>query len=275
MPLHGIREVREPMKVLFIGDIFGDIGRRVLAEKLKNIIETQGIDLCIANGENAAGGRGLTANLVKKLRKYGVQVITGGNHSFTIPDNDVSFMGLPYVLRPLNFPPDNIGHGSTVFTLEDGRTIGVINLMGRTFHKEQLDCPFRTGKAAIDELRQKTNIILVDIHAETTSEKLAFATYVDGMVSAVIGTHTHVQTADERILKHGTGFLSDVGMTGPEDSIIGMKAETVVRHFVLQTHVRFEPSSSGPMLNAAIIDIDDKSGLSRGISRIFERVVFA
>jgi hypothetical protein len=263
------------MKILFVGDIFGDVGRRVLAEKLKSVIESNAIDLCIANGENSAGGRGLTGNLVKKLRKYGVGVITGGNHSFTIPDNDASFMELPYVLRPLNFPPENIGHGSTIHTLEDGRRVGVINLQGRTFHKENVDCPFRSGKTAIDELRQKTNIIIVDIHAETTSEKLAFANYVDGQVSAVIGTHTHVQTADERILKRGTAFLSDVGMTGPEDSIIGMKSATVVRHFVLQTHVRFEPSSEGPMLNAAVIDIDDKSGLALGISRIFERVVFS
>jgi 2',3'-cyclic-nucleotide 2'-phosphodiesterase len=263
------------MKILFIGDIFGDTGRRVLAEHLRNIVESQGIDLCIANGENTSGGRGLTGNLAKKLRKYGVHVITGGNHSFTIPDNDTSFMELPYVLRPLNFPSENIGHGSTLFTLEDGRTVGVVNLQGRTFHRELLDCPFRTGRAAIDELRKKTNIIVVDFHAETTSEKLAFATYVDGTVSAVIGTHTHVQTSDERVLKHGTAFLSDAGMTGPEDSIIGMKADGVLRHFVLQTHVRFEPSSSGPMLNAVIIDVDDKSGSARGIFRIFERVVFA
>jgi len=263
------------MKILFVGDVFGDIGRRVLAERLSSVIETGNIDLCIANGENAAGGRGLTGNLVKKLRKYGVQVITGGNHSFTIPDNDTAFMELPYVLRPLNFPPQNIGHGTCVFQLDNGFTVGIINLQGRTFHREELDCPFRTGKAAIDELRKKTNIILVDLHAETTSEKLAFATYVDGLVSAVIGTHTHVQTADERILPRGTAFLSDAGMTGPEDSVIGMSAGPVVRHFMLQTHVRFEPSSSGPMLNAAIIDIDHKSGLALGITRIFERVVFA
>jgi hypothetical protein len=263
------------MKVLFIGDIFGDIGRRVLAEKLKGVIEERGIDLCIANGENAAGGRGLTGNLVKKLRKYGVNVITGGNHSFTIPDNDTSFMELPFVLRPMNFPPENIGHGSTVFTLADGRTAGVINLQGRTFHREQLDCPFRIGKSAIDELREKTNIIIVDMHAETTSEKLAFANHVDGLVSAVIGTHTHVQTADERILRRGTGFLSDVGMTGPEESVIGMKTASVVNHFLLQTHVRFEPSSEGPMLNAVVLEINDKTGATTGIERVFERVVFA
>ncbi len=263
------------MKILFIGDIFADIGRRVLAERLSPLVKEQEIDCCIANGENAAGGRGLTGNLAKKIRKYGVQVITGGNHSFTIPDNDVSFMDEPHVLRPLNYPPGNIGHGSTFITLENGMSIGVVNLQGRTFHNEQLDCPFRTGKLAIEELREKTRIIIVDFHAETTSEKLAFAAYIDGLASAVIGTHTHVQTADERILRGGTAFISDAGMTGPEESIIGMNAEPVIRHFLLQTHTRFEPSSQGAMLNAVIVDVDDASGKAHAISRIFERISFS
>ena len=262
------------MKILFIGDIFGDLGRRVLSARLASIIEARKIDLCIANGENTAGGRGLTSNIVKKLRKYGVSVVTGGNHSFTIPDNDLSVMELPFVLRPLNFPPQNIGHGSTLHVLDNSLRVGIVNLQGRTFLHEALDCPFRIGKTAIDDLRAVTNIIVVDFHAEATSEKLAFATYVDGLASAVIGTHTHVQTADERILKGGTAFISDVGMTGPEESVIGMKAEPVIRHFLLQTHVRFEPSSKGAMLNAVEIDIDETSGKARSIARIFERVAF-
>jgi metallophosphoesterase (TIGR00282 family) len=263
------------MRILFIGDIFADVGRRVLAERLSSILAHYKIDCCIANGENTAGGRGLTGNLAKKLRKYGVKVITGGNHSFTIPDNDPLFMDKLYVLRPLNFPPGNIGHGSALIELENGPRLGVVNLHGRTFQAESLDCPFRTGRAAVEELREKTKVIIVDFHAEATSEKLAFAAYIDGLASAVIGTHTHVQTADERILKHGTAFISDVGMTGPEDSIIGMKPESVIRHYLLQTHTRFEPSSKGAMLNAVQIDVDEKSGKAFRISRIFERISFA
>jgi hypothetical protein len=260
------------MKILFIGDIFGTVGKRVLSERLPALMEELQVDCCIANGENCAGGRGITGNLVKKLRKYGVSVITGGNHSFTIPDGDLSVVDLPYVLRPLNYPQGNIGHGSTIFTLPSGQDIGVVNLHGRTFHREALDCPFRTGKAVIEEMREKTRIIFVDFHAEATSEKKAFATHVDGLASAVVGTHTHVQTADEQILRGGTAFLTDAGMTGPEDSIIGMKSDAVIKHFLFQTHARFEPSNAGPMLNAVLIDIDEATGKSTAIKRIFERI---
>jgi len=179
------------------------------------------------------------------------------------------------VLRPLNYPPKNIGHGSTVYTLPNGIAVGVLNLQGRIFVNEALDCPFRTGKAAIEELRTMTPIIIVDFHAEATSEKIAFASYVDGLVSAVVGTHTHVQTADERILSGGTAFISDVGMTGPEDSIIGMGKDNVIQKFVLQTHVRFEPSESSPMLNAVVIDINEQTGTAISIERIYERLRFS
>jgi metallophosphoesterase (TIGR00282 family) len=263
------------MKILFIGDIFGNVGRRALAERLPSLIEEQGIDFCIANAENSAGGRGLTNNLFKKLRKYGVHVVTGGNHSFSIPDYDFAFMDNSAVLRPLNYPLGNIGHGTTLITLESGLVVGVVNLQGRTFSNDSLDCPFRTGKAAIDEMRAATPIIVVDFHAEATSEKLAFANYVDGSVSAVLGTHTHVQTADEKVLPGGTAYISDAGMTGPEESIIGMKKEQVIKKFLLQTHVRFEPSETGPMINAVIIDIDEQSGKARSIVRVYERLRFA
>ncbi|NLG15947.1 MAG: TIGR00282 family metallophosphoesterase [Fibrobacter sp.] len=262
------------MRILFIGDIFGNTGRRVLAECLRTIIEGKKIDVCIGNGENAAGGRGLTSNLFKKLRKYGLDIITGGNHSFSIPDSDIEFMENERVLRPLNFPPGNIGRGATVITIPDGRSIGVINLQGRTFMHEALDCPFRTGKAAIEEMRKSTPIIVVDFHAEATSEKLAFANYVDGTVSAVLGTHTHVQTSDEKVLKGGTAYISDAGMTGPEDSIIGMQRKQVIRRFLMQTPVRFEPAEGGPMLNGVIIEVEDTTGKALSIERIYERVTF-
>ncbi|MDG5815876.1 TIGR00282 family metallophosphoesterase [Chitinispirillales bacterium ANBcel5] len=260
------------MRILFIGDIFGNPGRRALAERLSSLIDDNSVDVCIANGENAAGGRGITANLFKKLRKYGVHVITGGNHSFAIPDNDKIFMDHPAILRPHNYPPGNIGKGTTLFTLEDGRSIGVVNLQGRTFFHETLDCPFRMGKAAIKELRETTPIIFVDFHAEASSEKIALAWHVDGLATAVVGTHTHVQTADEHILPGGTAFITDVGMTGPENSCIGMKPEGVIKRFLLQTYARFEPSNSSPMINGVIIDADDDTGKALSISRIFERL---
>lgn len=262
------------MKLLFIGDIFGNIGRRVLAERLPSLIKELSIDICIGNGENAAGGRGLTGKLYKKLRKYGIQVVTGGNHSFSIPDSEYSFMDDPNVLRPLNYPPGNIGKGYTIYTLEDNRSIAVINLQGRTFMHEALDCPFRAADDLIDKLKETTPVIIIDFHAEATSEKIAFANYFDGKVSAVVGTHTHVQTADQRVLPGGTAFISDVGMTGPEDSIIGMAKKQVLSKFLLQTSTRFEPSESGPMLNAVVIQIDYESGKAVSIDRIYERITF-
>ncbi|MFP4241256.1 MAG: TIGR00282 family metallophosphoesterase [Chitinispirillaceae bacterium] len=262
------------MRILFIGDIFGNPGRRALAERLSSLLEEHHIDVCIGNGENAAGGRGLTKNLYRKLRKYGMDVLTGGNHSFSVADKDYSFMNDPPVLRPLNYPPGNVGHGSTLFTLPDGRKIGVVNLMGRTFIHETLDCPFRSGEQAIKELKQHTPVILVDFHAEATSEKAALAWHVDGMASAVVGTHTHVQTADERILPKGTAYITDVGMTGPEKSIIGMKPEGVVKKFLLQTYVRFEPADDSPMINGVVIEAEDTTGHAVSISRVFERVNF-
>ena len=181
-------------------------------------------------------------------------------------------MEIPEVLRPHNYPPGNIGKGVTLYTLPDGRTCGIINLQGRTFVHETLDCPFRIGLETVENLQKQTATIIVDIHAEASSEKCALARYLDGKVSAVLGTHTHVQTADERILAGGTAFITDVGMTGPEDSVIGMKHEQVIRRFLLQTHVRFEPSDKGAMLNAVVIDIDDSSGHAISIQRIFERI---
>jgi hypothetical protein len=263
------------MRILFVGDVFGNVGRRVLAEHLEHIMKEHHIDICVANGENAAGGRGVTANLAKKFRRYGVSIITGGNHSFASTEAVEGLEVGDYVLRPLNYPPGNAGIGKTLMRLDDGRKIGVVNLQGRTFLHETLDCPFRIGSAAIEELLRETPIILVDFHAEATSEKAAFAYHVDGRASAVLGTHTHVQTADERILPNGTAFISDVGMTGPENSIIGMKPKAVIRRFILQTYARFEPADEGPMFNGVVIEIDDRNGTARSIGRINEQVSFS
>ena len=262
------------MRILFIGDIFGSVGRRVLAENLTGILKENNIDVCIANGENVAGGRGITRNIVKKLHKYGVHIITGGNHSMYDMEIYNSFPPVTHLLRPLNLQNETKGTGKTVYKLSDGRKIGAINLQGRTFVNENLPCPFITGIAAVKELTRQTPIIIVDFHAEATSEKVCLANYLDGHVSAVLGTHTHVQTADERILPKGTAFISDVGMTGPEKSAIGMKLETILQKYLYQSHIRFEPATEGPMFNAVVLDIDDKSGKANTISRIFKRVTF-
>ncbi len=262
------------MRILFIGDIFGNVGRRVLAENLERLREEHHIDVCVANGENAAGGRGITQALSRKMHKFGIDVITGGNHSLSSSDAADAMESDGTLLRPLNLPPGNAGMGRCVFRLADGRKLGVINLIGRTYLNEKPDCPFRAGRFAVQEMVDETKNILIDIHAETTSEKAALANYLDGRVSAVLGTHTHVQTADERILPNGTAFITDVGMTGPEDSVIGMKKRLVIRRFLLQSHVRFEPATEGPMLNAVVVDIDDDGGRARTIKRIYERPEF-
>ena len=260
------------MKIFFIGDVFGNLGKRVLAERLPSFLKEHSIDVCIANGENAAGGKGITHNLISKFRKFGVNVITGGNHSFANADAFDDFEKDPFVLRPHNFPPGNPGKGTALYTLPDGRTVGVINLQGRVFFNEDLDCPFRIGMAAIEELSGSAKAIVVDLHAEATSEKIAMGRFLDGKVSAVVGTHTHVATADEKVLPKGTAYISDAGMTGAEDSIIGMKKESVIKKFLLQTPVRFEPSESGPMLNGVVVDINDATGKASSITRIYERI---
>lgn len=262
------------MKILFIGDIFGNTGKRALAQRLPDILKEHSIDLCIANAENLAGGKGMTHNLLKKIHKFGISVVTGGNHSFANSDCDEDLESDPFLVRPLNFPPGNKGKGSCIFTFPDGRKIGVINLMGRTFFHEQLDCPFRTGMAAIEEMLKITRCIIIDFHAEATSEKKAFACFMDGKVSAVLGTHTHVQTADETILPSGTAFITDVGMTGPGESVIGIKKEQVMKRFLLQSFVRFEPADAQPILNAVIVVIDDSTGKAIAITRVLERITF-
>jgi len=263
------------MRVLCIGDVFGSTGRRVLAERLEHLRAEQSVDLVIANGENAAGGIGLTLNVFKKLRKYGVDVVTGGNHTMAYAITEPALFEYPQVLRPLNMPPGNQGHGVTTFTLADGRAAVVISLQGRTFFHETYDCPFRAAQAALDDARKASPVIIVDFHAEATSEKAALAHFLDGKVSAVLGTHTHVQTADERVLAGGTAFIADVGMTGPEDSVIGMRKDLVIRRYLLQGRTKLEPARGGAMLNAVLVDIDEATGKARAISRVFERFPFA
>ena len=256
------------MKILFVGDIFGRPGKKIASKFIPKIIEERNIDFCIANGENAAGGFGLTSNSAKKFFSYGIDVITSGNHIWDRQETASLLNDSNRILRPANYHPGVSGIGYTVIN-KDGLTIGVINLIGRVFMKP-VDCPFRTADEIIKRLRNETKIIIVDFHAECTSEKIAMGWYLDGCVSAVIGTHTHVMTADERILPKGTAYLTDVGMTGPHDSVIGVKIEQSIDRIVKNIPVRFSPAEHRLRFSAVLLEVDDTSGKSRSIERIFE-----
>jgi len=257
------------IRVLFVADIVGLPGLNFAERMIPIIRKEQGVDFCIANGENVNHGRGLTDKLANRLFSIGVDVITSGNH---IWDNHKKAGGLleknPRILRPLNYPQGNPGRGAILCTIpSSGDLIGVINLQGRTF-MFPIDCPFQTGEVKIRQMAEKTRIIIVDFHAEATAEKLSFAWYFDGRVSAIIGTHTHVQTADERILPRGTAYITDVGMTGAFDSVIGMKREVAVHRFRLQTPQKYQISDENVRFCGVIVDIDRKTGKSIKIKRL-------
>ncbi len=255
------------MRILAVGDIVGRPGKYVLSVILPEIQKEFAIDFTIANGENAAGGFGITPNIARKVRSYGIDCITSGNHLWDKKDI-VEFLGkTDFLLRPVNYPPINPGKGQTVFTLKDGRKIGVLNLQGRAYLKT-IDCPFRIGEKIVNEMSKETNIIVIDFHAETTAEKKAFAWFIDGKVSLVFGTHTHVQTADECILPNGTGYITDVGMTGAFDSVIGVKKQASINYFLKQTPQRFDSAKKDRRLNAIFVEIDDVSGKTTKIERI-------
>ena len=255
------------MKVLFIGDIVGKIGRNAVKALLPNLIDKYKLDLVIANGENIAGGFGLTEALVSELFRMGVHVITTGNHVWDKKDFINYISKDNRVLRPLNYPPGVPGYGSVIYTLQDGMKAGIINLSGRVF-MPAMDCPFRTAKPEIEYLKKETDIIIIDLHAEATSEKVAFGYFVDGQVSAVIGTHTHVQTADEKILAQGTAYITDVGMTGAFDSVIGVRKDEPIFKFLTQLPAKFEVAKKDLRLNGVVLTIDDASGKALGIERV-------
>ncbi|MFA5356775.1 MAG: TIGR00282 family metallophosphoesterase [Candidatus Omnitrophota bacterium] len=255
------------MKILFIGDIVGSPGREAMRELLPLLQEEHGLDFVVANAENAAGGSGITPRVAQELFEAGVNVLTSGDHIWKKREIFDILGKEERVLRPLNFPAGAPGSGASLFKAKNGSTVGVINVNGRVF-MEALECPFKTTGAAVEELSQKTKIIIVDIHAEATSEKVALGWYLDGKVSGVLGTHTHVQTADERILPAGTAYITDVGMTGPLDSVIGRKVEDVLERFITGVPVRFEVATDNIYLQGALLEIDDKSGKARTITRI-------
>ena len=255
------------MRAIFIADIFGKPGKRAVYEGLPILVEDYGPDIVIANGENIAGGFGITKNLAHKLFRYGVDVITTGNHIWDRREVVDFIDDEEWLLRPLNFPPGTPGKGSCVFETEAGQKVGIINSQGRVYMRD-IDDPFRTVLAEVEKLLPVTSTIIVDFHAEATSEKVAMARYLDGKVSAVLGTHTHIQTADERILESGTAAITDAGMTGPHDSVIGVKQELAIRFLLTARNVRFSPASEDVRLQGVILDVNDKTGKADSIERL-------
>lgn len=255
------------MKILFISDIVGKPGRRAVRELLPKIVGDHNIDVVIANGENAAGGFGLTQETTEELFKNHINVITSGNHIWDKKEFEEHIEDYQNLLRPANYPDIAPGKGSLLYPRNSGGFIGVINLMGRVF-MPPVDCPFRAADREIEKLKAKTDIIIVDIHAEATSEKVALGWHLDGKVSAILGTHTHVQTADERVLPRGTAYISDVGMTGPLDSVIGIVIEGATKKFLTGIPHKFEVAKKNIWLQSVIIDIDDSTGKSNRIERL-------
>jgi hypothetical protein len=255
------------LKILFIGDIVGESGVELTRDLVPRLKHNDKIDLCIANAENAHNGKGISKTLAQQLMENGVDVITTGNHVWDKQSIAVLKEERLPILRPANYPPGNPGKGYTLIEVERGFKIGVINLQARSF-MYSIDCPFRKADEILQTLQQETMFIIVDFHAETTAEKQALAWYLDGRVSAVIGTHTHVQTADERILPRGTGYLTDVGMTGPFDSVIGMNTEVAIKRFLLQTPEYYAVAENNLRLNGVQIHINLKNGKSQTLKRI-------
>jgi 2',3'-cyclic-nucleotide 2'-phosphodiesterase len=254
------------LQFLFIADIVGGPGRKVVKELLPQVKQQYDIDFCIVNGENAAGGFGLTAEIADEFFDMGVDVITSGNHIWDRREIAPYLQNNQRLLRPVNYPPENPGRGSGVFQANNGTSVGVINLQGRVFMKE-IDCPFRNINPIIRQLKEQTGLILIDFHAEATAEKVALGWYLDGQVTAVIGTHTHIQTADERVLPGGTGYITDAGMCGGIDGVIGIKKELAIKRFITQTPNRFQPSDSNLVMMGVVLTVDTESCRTEKIER--------
>ncbi|HKW28030.1 MAG TPA: TIGR00282 family metallophosphoesterase [Verrucomicrobiae bacterium] len=264
------------MKLLFIGDIVGQPGRHAVKELLPKLREEHALDFVIANGENSAGGSGITPKTAGEIFSAGVDVITSGDHLWDQKEVMELLANEKRFLRPLNYPTNTPGHGSAIFEsrtpnseLRTPNLIAVLNAQGRTF-MPPLENPFLLAAEEVKRLRAQTRVIFVDFHAEATSEKIAFARFLDGQVSAVVGTHTHVQTADEQIFPGGTAYLSDAGFTGPHESVLGREIEPVVKRFLTTMPQRFEVAKDRVLLHGAVIEIDDLNGKAVKIQRISE-----
>ncbi len=264
------------MRILFIGDIVGSPGRQIVSDRLADIVSQRQIDLVIANGENAASGFGITPRLADELLGMGIEVLTGGNHSWDRKEILDYLPHQPRLLRPGNFPEGTPGFGSFIGTAKNGVKYAVLNLQGRVF-LAPIDDPFRKADAELAKLPADVAFVLVDIHAETTSEKVAMGWYLDGRVTAVVGTHTHVTTADEHVLPQGTAYITDVGMTGPHDSVIGMDKAGILKRFLDGLPARFEVAEGNVQMNAVLLEVDETGDLGpagRARARSIERLRF-
>ncbi len=259
------------MKILALGDTVGEPGRNIIASWIPRLREEEGIDFVVVNGENIAGGSGITHQTSQEIFRSGVDCIMSGDHIWDKKEIVDIIDQEERILRPLNYPEGVPGRGQAILKTKKGFPVGVVNVIGRVFMRENFDCPFRAAEKAVASLRQKTPVILVDIHAEATSEKIALGWYLDGKVSAVFGTHTHVQTADERILPKGTAYITDLGMTGSYDSVLGREVEQVLGRFLTQMPRRFEVAVDNVQLYAALFEIDEETGRSLSVRRIHKK----
>ncbi|OGP88539.1 MAG: metallophosphoesterase [Deltaproteobacteria bacterium RBG_16_48_10] len=255
------------MRILFIGDIVGKAGRQAIEGLLERIVANRQIDFTVANGENAAGGMGITPVIASEFLDLGIDVLTSGNHIWAKKEIIPFLDEEERLLRPANYPERVPGRGTGIFQLGNGRKVGVLNLEGRVFMKT-LECPFRVGEKQAEELREETKVILVDFHAEATSEKMALAWFLNGKVSAVLGTHTHVQTSDERVLSGGTAYITDVGMTGPLASVIGIRRQVALERFLTQIPWKLDVATEEIELQGVIVEVEEEGGKARSIERI-------
>jgi len=256
------------MNILCVGDIVGEPGRDILKQLLPDLKQEFDLGLTIVNAENAAGGSGATPRIANQLFDAGCDVLTMGDHVWDRHEVKEYMDTRQRILRPANFPPGTPGHGWIVYKTFSGKKVAIVNLLGRVFMRYNVDCPFRTLEGILAEAQSQTPVIIVDFHAETTSEKNAMGFFADGRVSAVIGTHTHIQTADEKILPKGTAYITDLGMTGPYDSVIGQNKEKIIQRFLTSMPMRFEVAKGDPRLHGVVISIDTETGRAQKIIRI-------
>ncbi len=261
------------MNVLCIGDIVGKPGRDALGGLLDDIKRRENIDFTIVNAENSAGGSGLTPRIAKQLFKLGCDVLTLGDHVWDQKELETYLDESTDVIRPLNFPEGTPGVGYCIKETDKGVKVGVVNLLGRVFMRYQVECPFRVLEKAVKEITKETPIIFVDMHAETTSEKVAIGHFADGKVTALYGTHTHIQTADEKILSEGTAYITDLGMTGPYDSVIGQNKVNIIDRFLTSMPKRFKVAQGDGTLSGVVVKLDPKTGHAKAIKRIQEKFI--
>jgi 2',3'-cyclic-nucleotide 2'-phosphodiesterase len=256
------------MNILCLGDVVGKPGRQAIEGLLEGLKSEFSLDCVVANSENAAGGSGLTPRVANYMFDMGCDVLTMGDHVWDQKELVNNLDEMDFVIRPANFPSVTPGKGWCIKELSSGIKIGVINLLGRVFMRYNVSCPFNALKEIVEEIRKETDIIIVDMHAEATSEKVAIGHFIDGQVSAVVGTHTHIQTADDRVLPNGTAYITDMGMNGPWDSVIGQRKEEIIERFLKSMPIKFQLAENDVKLQGVVVDIDENTGKARKITRI-------